>query len=1672
MKQFIFSLLLFLFATSGFAQYRFSENKGQLPEQVEFKCRLSYGALFLESDGLVYHFANPKQYQHSHAHHGESDVDESHHEHEPMGDHLDFHAYKMHFVYPSDQVKVSGKNPLSDYENYFVGNNPSHWAQGVRRFEQVCYENLFDGIDLCFYDGGKGLKYDFILHPGASPEQIQLRYEGVDDVKLRFGNLILQTSLSKTIEMHPDAYQIIDGDSVPVRCKYTLENNVLGYTFPDGYYEDEALIIDPSLVFSTYTGSTGDNWGFTATWDYNDNVFSGGIVFDIGYPVSLGAYQTDLAGGVSPIPSNPEYYGNGCDVGIIKYNEDGTQRLYATYLGGATGEEMPHSMVVNEYNELIVFGTTGSTDFPTSVNAYDNTFNGGDSLNYDNVIAFPDGTDIFVVKLSEDGSDLLGGTYLGGSSNDGLNFKIEYTEVSYVQMHGNDSLYYNYGDGARGEVITDDKNYIYVGANTFSDDISPGANNGVQTSNAGGMDGLVAKFSPDLSSLMWMSYLGGTQDDAIYSIYPDKNYSVFVSGGTCSSDFPTTSGAYAETYHGGSTDAFVSKIHQNGNVLLGSTFFGSSQYDQAHFVRIDGDDNVYIYGQTEAGGNTLIYNAGYSVPNSGQFLASFNNDLTSRYWSTVFGRGAGHPVLSPSAFAVDVCDRIYLAGWGREWAYTYFDETNTYYTWDDNYGTKNLPITADALQSTTDGQDFYIMVLSEDAGALEYATFFGEVHYDACGYSGHDHVDGGTSRFDNKGNVIQSVCASCGSCQAFPTMPNPGVWSTGNNSSNCNNAVFKINIIENLAEANFNPIPAICAPFDVEFVNTSQGEEFTWDFGDGSSVSNEFEPTHTYTEEGVYEVMLISYDPAACNYADTAFRMVEVHVPENISLSPLEICPGESVEIGPTDHYPADVGFDWVVGAGLSETDVQNPMASPLVSTEYTLVVNDVCVDTVTQMVNVIDVNLEVNLPADTMICPGDPVVLNAEVSGDFTETLWADNMSFSSPLSTTLSMADVPSQSTTYYFQVVESQCETEIVNAVIVNLHAFNYQLSSPPVICEGTSTELSITNLNSADVNTYVWSPLDQIVSGENTSNPIVSPNGNTSFTVSIENQMGCTETEEIQVTIDDIQISSIQSENPLCYGDCTGEISVEANGYPPYDYSWSSGSGSSQLSGLCEGTYEVTVTDDIGCEVTASASLTQPQALNPQFTNVIDPLCDGIGLGGATIYVSGGTPGYFYLWDDGVSTATNNTLTTGMHEVQIMDVNGCDTVIEIEMVPPNNLATNLSNVTNNLCYGECEGEMTVSVSGGTSPFNYYWNNGDEGSTIQNLCSGYYQVTVIDSDDCVIHESGYISSPMEINLQLDADPILCYGDSTSIEIVASGGIEPYNYQWNTGSDEHVLENITVGTYIVTLTDDNNCLDTAEISLTQPELLQFSETLNNMMCSGVCNGEIHIEATGGTPPYEYNWSVDEDGPTLEDLCDGRYELLLRDDHACESYAEFFIYNEGYIPPLEVTTDNYEIYAGMSTNLFGTDISGYSYDWYPAATIYQDGLPQVQAFPTETTTFELRIRDSLGCVNSDTITIIVNELICGEPYLFVPNAFTPNADGENDYFKPYAPVGVVRKMYFAVYDRWGEVIYESENINDRGWDGTFKGQDLPPDVYIYYFEATCIDEDVFSQKGNVTLLR
>ena len=868
-------------------QVMFEENLGQWDYRVRFQAQLHNAALFLEDDGLTVVLREPIPHPAPYS------------RHKPA-----YHAYKMHFVGAS--TTPTGEYVQPSYSNYYLGDDPSRWRSHVRQYAVARYTELYPGIDMELYSASGALKYNFIVHPGGDASQIVLEYEGTDGVGVSAnGNMIVRNTVRDIVEVKPYAFQtIFDGkeSEVPSRWRVSRSKERYRVTIEIGSYDHTRdLVIDPMLIFSTYTGSTADNWGTTGAYDSHKNTYTAGLVFSIGYPVSLGAYDTTFNGNV--------------DIGIFKFDTNGSQRLFATYLGGSS-VDMPHSMYVDMLDQLLIFGTTGSSNFPTTTGAYQTRHMGGTLIDYESsMIRFSNGSDIFVSRFSSDGSVLQASTLIGGSGNDGLNYWQHFNNIGGTVMGGNDSLYYNYGDGARGEIVTDNLGNVYVGTTTMSADF-PTSPSAIQQVHSAGQDGVVFKLDYNLRNLLWSSYLGGTQNDAVYSIDVDEQYNLLVCGGTSSRNFPVTQGSLQTTYGGGTADGFVCKISSDGTRLLGSTYIGSSAYDQVYFVRNGSGNDVFLFGQTKATGNTMIYNAGYSVYGSGMLLMRLLPDLTARRWSTVFGT-SGRINLSPTAFTADICNRVYAAGWGRD-----FVNYNgvTWYT----AGTTGMETTPDAYADSTDGQDFYIISLDADANSLQYATFFGEYHQATSSnrYGGGDHVDGGTSRFDRLATLYQSVCASCGHTQGFPTTA--AAWSDTNCSDNCNNAVFRFNVTNDFPVAEFTPPAAGCAPYTVAFHNTGRGTSFFWDFGDGNT-STQRNPTHTYTAPGDYVVTLVAALPGGCSVTDTQQYTVQVLATGGRSHPLLKSCGTTPIQIGPQPTFGAT--YHWSQGP-VSDPDVANPWVS------------------------------------------------------------------------------------------------------------------------------------------------------------------------------------------------------------------------------------------------------------------------------------------------------------------------------------------------------------------------------------------------------------------------------------------------------------------------------------------------------------------------------------------------------------------------------------------------------------------------------------------------------------------------------------------------------------------------------------------------------------------------
>lgn len=825
MSRFLFKILVYLCVPfSAFSQdddlLRFIENKEQFEENVIFRVQTNTGYIFFEKNAVTFKIFNEEQYFNLHKHPDKSELTDQK---------LSGHVIKYIFKDCSPNSVLTGDNSFTEKYNYFIGNNSRKWASDVRAFSQITYKNIYNGIDLRFYSMYGKLKYEWIVKQGADAGLIKLEIAGADSLKVFENSLIIKTSIGNFSDRNLNCFcKNNQYKNSTVKCGYKLQNNILSYEIDEKLNKNYEIIIDPILIFSTYSGSRGDNFGYTATFDVKGNLYAGGITDNTHgeYPVTPGAFQTICKKGMGREPVNLP-----CDITISKYDSSGKNLLYATYIGGID-DDYPHSMVVNSDTELVVFGTTYSKDFPMRGKGFDTTHsNLNDTFFY---------TDIIVFKLSKNGNKLQSSTYFGGFNNDGLT---------------DDALKYNYADDFRGEVLTDKSDNIYVVSSTNSKDIP--LVNAQKNMLEGPADGVCMKFSKDLKNLLWATYFGGNGSDGIYSLEFDKNENIYVAGGTFSSNLQAHQNALDKTANG-DVDGVMAMYNKTTFSLDKLTYFGTSAYDQIYFLEIDKNGNVYATGQTE-GDITPSQGVYSNKPRTGQFILIADENLSSIKKQTVFGARVHFPEISPSAFLVDSCGSIYLSGWGSA-----IIRQGT---------TKDLPITPNAIQKTTDNHDFYLAVFGKNLSSLLYATYFG-------GNQSGDHVDGGTSRFDKRGVIYQSVCSSCPSepgatLNDFPTTP--GSAFPKNVSWRCSNAAFKIDFqINNFVKAGFLPDTIVCGPSDIQFLNKSTGNgRYIWDFGD-SKKSTDVNPLHSFEKPGNYTVQLIAIDSNTCNNTDTAIRNLVV----------------------------------------------------------------------------------------------------------------------------------------------------------------------------------------------------------------------------------------------------------------------------------------------------------------------------------------------------------------------------------------------------------------------------------------------------------------------------------------------------------------------------------------------------------------------------------------------------------------------------------------------------------------------------------------------------------------------------------------------------------------------------------------------------------------------------
>jgi len=979
-----------LFAQDGPSSFEFIENKGQWNNQILFKGELSSGAFYLRKTGFTVDLHNPKDLAallQNHGRPGSSKksknidyskdlsgkvTDQSISSNTPKIVHS--HSYQVEFAGANPNAVATPDKPLPSVNNYLIGNDRSKWAQGVKIFQAVLYKDIYPNIDLRYYSENGQLKYDLIVRPGGDVSKIALTYKGADKLFLRNNDLIVKTSIGEVKELYPYSFQTdnIKGRK-KIETKYSITGNTVRFRVITPYDKNATLIIDPQVIFVSFTGSPANQYGFTATPGPDGSLYSGGIVFGPGFPTTPGAYQSNFGS-----PS-----GDGVDIGIMKFNPNGSRRDYATYIGGA-GDDYPHSLFCDPQGNLVVMGRSYSSDYP------------GTKLGLEG------GCDIVVTKLNSNGSGIIGSLRIGGKADDGVNI----TDLQQNGNHGNKSLLRNYGDDSRSEVVLDGSNNIYVAAQTRSTAGELSGISGMQTGSAGGeQDGLVLKIDPNCQNLIWGSMIGGAGDDGAFVLdISPTNGNVYVGFNTTATGFPgIAAGSVGPTFHG-DVDGVVAILSPGNGSALSSAYIGTGSADLIYGLKFDKKGFPYIMGVSR-GGNFPVQNVLYSNARASQFVAKLQPDLSSYVFSTTFGSGSAKPNLSPVAFLVDRCENMYISGWGG-WISTGTDEY-------DQAGVVGMPTTPGDIQAPmkaqSDNRDFYFGVIKKDATGLLFGAFFGQDN----GHYG-EHVDGGTSRYDKQGVIYQAICANCEGGAKFPTTA--GVVGPTNNAlpTGCNLAAVKIAFnFAGVASgprafSGDKPDSTGCAPFTVTLRDTVQNaKSYIWSFGDGSAdePTTEVEVTHVFDSVGSYRVRLIAIDTTTCNERDTAYTTIIVKQYKAVldwRIKKLDPCEQFKYRFSNTSTYEnkpfndssfiIDFGDGTRVAGGTG--DFEHSYAEPGIYTVKLILTDTFYCNSPDSLVQELRVSHLVNARFETPVAgcaPYDAVFVNTSTAGETFEWTFGD---------------------------------------------------------------------------------------------------------------------------------------------------------------------------------------------------------------------------------------------------------------------------------------------------------------------------------------------------------------------------------------------------------------------------------------------------------------------------------------------------------------------------------------------------------------------------------------------------------------------------------------------------------------------------------------------------------
>lgn len=1364
---------------------------------------------------------------------------------------------------------------------------------------------------------------------------------------------------------------------------------------------------------------------------------------------------------------------------VEKYNTANTLIIdpWITYLGGSVND-YGFGIAATNTNETVCTGETSSLNFPVSAgpfqlnkaagrDAYIAKFNAGglpvfityyggngDDKGCDVTINNTTG-DIYFAGIGTSGMSTAGVVQpvFGGGTSDVIVAKFNFMGVrQWATYRGGGGT-----DGAVAVALLSTGDLAICG---FTSGAFPLLNASQAMYGGGSWDALIFKINNSGTAISWSTYFGGSNIDAAGELDVSQNDEIFVTGTTYSINLTTTPGT-TQTAFAGTHDAFVLKLNPTGTIQW-STYFGGSGRDFGIGIAVNAAGDVTVSGSTMSDNLPLTPGA-YQTSRSNAvatsaYVCKLSGTTGTLSWSTYY-RGTG--TYEGYGVVIDKKNELlYLCG-GAYSAPSF-----------------NWPCALQPSLNNGTSEDLYVTKFNNATGQpLCYTYLGGPGHDDGAALVGL--LLSNTSNIWKGGQIAHNnynVFVTGWGVANFPVTT--GAFQTTFAGSN-DAVVFRIcgfSCGDNTVSAAFNVSDTTpCIGEAINFVNNSSlcdndSAKWVWTFIGANQVTSTLQnPTGIYYQNpGYYTVKLLVITPCGSdsitysNYIHVTSPNAMISVVNNVK------CFGEntgSATVGALGGTPPYL-YSWSNG----NTTASASGFSAGVTYTVTITDNNNCMSTTTVTVTQPPLLTVNTVLTNSVSCfQGNNGIAGSIVNGGTPPYtyLWSNG---------TVNATNNMLASGNYFVTVTDNYgCTATSVSVNIPQPLPLVININSDDALCNGTATgTATVSALGGAGGYNYVWN------NGQS-QNITTGLSASVVYSVTVTDVNGCTLSETTTIS-EPVTLAAATLKNDAHCNQPDGEASVIVNGGTPgYSFNWSNGANTSVNTTIPQGLYTVTVTDNNGCTISKQIIINNINGVAAQ-TNLINNVscnngCDGT----ATAIATGGNGPYVYSWSNGQNNNIANNLCAGNYSVTITDNNGCTSIATIAITQPAgmNSAFSVSNVS---CNGKIDGSASVIPSGGTGAYTYAWNNNQATPTATGLAAGIYSCTITDANGCTKEINNVvITQPLQLSLITSTTVDICFGKQTTLTASAQGGTSPYSYIW---SNTIAGTTITVAPtsqsiYSNTVTDSNGCVSTSNITVNVNELPTVSFISDKVSgCAPLCVEFINTTPNTHTVHWLFgNNNTSSSTPAVNCYNEpGSYHvtLIVTDNNGCSNTILQNNYITVHPNPKAGFSATPQPATVINSTIYFKDESLTATSW-----VWAFGDANASGASTKNPFFEypdtgnyevsLTITNEFGCTATTTKIIRINP----DHVIYIPNTFTPNGDGKNDFFMPLG-LGINSENYeFLIFDRWGSLIFKSTDpIN--GWDGRANNGDqvAQQDTYVWKLSTA----DIFGKKhryaGHVNLIR